>query len=439
MKLRRVVTVFLQEPEGSRILLGRRSKKVRTYPEHWAGVSGSIEDGPLRQAYIELEEETGLSRKQLTRLGTGRRVRTTDWEMGTLWIIHPFLFRCEKTEVLRRNWEHTRFEWKEPGAIQGLTTVPSLWEAYVSAQDADQSDGLPSAKRIFQQIEEDTSHGAEELGLWTLDALLAHLNAIRARDADERNLAEKFSGTCAKALKLRPSMAPPISAALEAFQAVKQAENTEEGHRAVESMTSRREAAPLEAARRAAETIKANVTVVTLSYSSTVLATLHEAAQNIARLVVGESRPAFEGRRTAKLAASFGIPVTLATDAGAASLVKEADLVLLGADALHEDGSAVNKTGSTALSATAQFFDCHRLFIATESKILPSGHQPEFEQKAPSELGEPIQDVDASNLYFERVPPELVEKITAENGTLSSGRIGELAEQRKQLCDALRE
>ncbi len=165
-------------------MLGQRSREVSTYPERWAGVSGSIEDGPLRQAHIELEEETGLSREQVTRLGTGRRVRTTDWELGTRWIIHPFLFRCEKPEVLRRNWEHIRFEWKEPEAIHDLNTVPRLWEAYVSARNATRSDGSPPARRIFQQVEQDTRHGAEELGLWTLDALLAELKSLSAHCAE---------------------------------------------------------------------------------------------------------------------------------------------------------------------------------------------------------------------------------------------------------------
>ena len=155
MKLRRVVTVFLQEPQGDRVLLGRRSTEVRTYPGHWAGISGSVENGPLRQALVELEEETGLSEGQVTWLGTGRRVRTTDWGLETRWIIHPFLFRCEQPDVLRRNWEHTRFEWKKPDAMRELSTVPELRTAYENGtldRDTYRAKMVALASRI-QQIE----------------------------------------------------------------------------------------------------------------------------------------------------------------------------------------------------------------------------------------------------------------------------------------------
>lgn len=433
MRLRRVVTAFLQEPEGRRVLLGRRSEKVNTYPGRWAGISGSIEDGPLQQALTEIREETGLPDDQVTRLGTGQRVRATDWELGTRWIIHPFLFRCEKPDVLRRNWEHTRFEWREPDAIRGLSTVPKLWQAYASAREAARNDGLPPVEDIFGRIERDSRHGAEDLGLWTLDALLAGLRDLH----DEADMESRSREMCAEALHLRPSMAPPLSAAAEAAHELTEAPTPEAGRDAVENLLNRREAAPLDSARHAADEISAGATVVTLSYSSTVLATLHEAADKMGRLIVGESRPANEGRRTAKLAASFGIPVTLATDAGAASLSRDADRVLLGADALLEDGSAVNKTGSLALAAAAEFYGCPRLFVTTESKILPAGHEPEFEEKSPDELGDPIEGVERSNVYFERIPGELTGLVTVESGTLTAGRLQQVASRRKELCDML--
>ncbi|MEF8788321.1 MAG: hypothetical protein V5A84_04560, partial [Planctomycetota bacterium] len=350
-----------------------------------------------------------------------------------------FLFRCDRPELVRRNWEHTRFEWKHSDAIKELTTVPRLRDAYVSARNAARSGGLPGADDILRQVEKDAQHGAEELGLWTLDALLADLKSIQSRCEDHAEVVSEFRKTCTEALAVRPSMAPPVSAAAEAFSAVQDAESPADGQHALTEILNRREAAPLEAARRAAEHVKSDAGVVTLSYSSTVLATLHQAADRLDRLIVGESRPANEGRRTAKLAVSFGIPVTLATDAGATSLTQQADLLLLGADALQEDGSAVNKTGSTALAAAAGLFDCPCLIVTTESKVLPTGRETELEEKPPEELGESIRGVDVSNVYFERVPPRLIDTIAGENGTLSPERIRELAGWRKNLCDLLRQ
>ena len=61
-----VVTVFLEYER--KILLLRRSLKVRTMQSLWAGISGYIEDknkDSVWQALKEIEEETGLSNEMV--------------------------------------------------------------------------------------------------------------------------------------------------------------------------------------------------------------------------------------------------------------------------------------------------------------------------------------------------------------------------------------
>ena len=49
MRLRHVVTSFLEAPDGARVLLGRRSEDVGTYPARWAAISGSVQaESPRR-------------------------------------------------------------------------------------------------------------------------------------------------------------------------------------------------------------------------------------------------------------------------------------------------------------------------------------------------------------------------------------------------------
>ena len=61
MKSKKVVTSFLQFNE--KILVMKRSTKVKAHKQMWGGVSGYLEKGeePLTRALIEIQEETGLS------------------------------------------------------------------------------------------------------------------------------------------------------------------------------------------------------------------------------------------------------------------------------------------------------------------------------------------------------------------------------------------
>ncbi len=405
MQLRHVVTCFLNHPEEPTVLLGHRSDEVHTYPGHWAAISGSVETAdPVEQAFREIAEETGLARDQVRLEAEGWPIRFTDWDLGTVWVVHPFRFRCLAPDQVRRDWEHVRLEWVRPERMGRLTTVPKLQEAYVSA---DSADGRPDHEWAFRRIERDREHGAEELGLWTLMAL--QIVADRAP--------EDLEEACRRALSLRPSMAAVRSAALDAYGAVR--EHGGDASDAIQAVLDEREANSVRVGESAAARLPDGAMVVTISRSFSVLATLREAAERVDRLVVAESRPACEGRGTAELAASFGIEVELMTDAAAPGILGAADVVLFGADSLLADGSLVNKTGTFALCCAAQKHDVPALAVATQSKILPAGFRPRMEEMSPDELGKPIEGVQRRNVYFEQVPAEMIAETVAADGPLT--------------------
>ncbi|WIA12133.1 hypothetical protein OEZ85_012206 [Tetradesmus obliquus] len=70
-------------------------------------------------------------------------------------------------------------------------------------------------------------------------------------------------------------------------------------------------------------------------------------------VIVCESRPLCEGVSMARRLAAAGLNVTLITDAQAGVFVEQADVVLLGADAVTPDG-VVNKVGSRLLALAAK-------------------------------------------------------------------------------------
>ena len=124
---KQVVTCFL-ESEGE-ILLLRRSQQVGTYQGRWAGVSGYLETTPDKQALTEIAEETGLGEEDIKPVRKGDPLTVEDEELGTRWIVHPFLFHIRDRSKIRIDWEHKELKWITPGDISSYNTVPMLKEA----------------------------------------------------------------------------------------------------------------------------------------------------------------------------------------------------------------------------------------------------------------------------------------------------------------------
>lgn len=105
-----------------KILLLKRSYRVKTNRGLWSVVAGEVEGDPYRTALNEIEEETGLAKSEIVFILRGKPfdVSLTKNSMTT---IHPFLFSTIKNEI-RLNWEHDEFRWISPKAIEELKLVP---------------------------------------------------------------------------------------------------------------------------------------------------------------------------------------------------------------------------------------------------------------------------------------------------------------------------
>jgi 8-oxo-dGTP diphosphatase len=119
-----VVTCFLES--GGKLLLLRRSQQVGSYQGKWAGVSGYVESPPDEQAVIEIREETRLDAGDIRLLKTGEPLVIDDEELGTRWVVHPFLFHVNTPEKVKIDWEHKEYRWINPVDIDTYDTVPGL-------------------------------------------------------------------------------------------------------------------------------------------------------------------------------------------------------------------------------------------------------------------------------------------------------------------------
>jgi len=120
-----VVTVFLEY--NNKILILKRSNKVKTMKSKWAGVSGYIEqEAPIKRALKEIEEETGLRNENVKLRRIGEPFEAVDTSTPELtWIVHPFLF-SSNTDKVRIDWEHEEYKWIYPKEIKNYETVPRL-------------------------------------------------------------------------------------------------------------------------------------------------------------------------------------------------------------------------------------------------------------------------------------------------------------------------
>lgn len=124
----KVVTAFLMY-EG-KILLLKRSDRVRTMNGMWAGISGYLEDeNPLVQALKEIREECGLSESQVHLLKFAEPLEVRDAQISNIiWIVYPYLFEAS-TKSITLDWEHDEYVWINPIDLGNYKTVPKLNEA----------------------------------------------------------------------------------------------------------------------------------------------------------------------------------------------------------------------------------------------------------------------------------------------------------------------
>jgi len=122
----KIVTSFLKNSDN--ILLLRRSEKVKSMKNLWAGISGIIEvdEEPIKRAQIEINEEVGIKESDITLVKEGDIILIESPQYTNhQWEVYPFLFSCTKREI-ELNWENSDSKWICMNELSNFRTVPSL-------------------------------------------------------------------------------------------------------------------------------------------------------------------------------------------------------------------------------------------------------------------------------------------------------------------------
>ena len=126
MRSTKIVTSFIKD--NGKLLILKRSDKVKSMKGLWAGISGIIEKNevPLKRAKIEIFEEVGITEDTITlvRSTEEMKVDSPQYENHE-WEIFPFLFEV-KNPMIKLNWENSDFKWINVEELGNYDTVPSL-------------------------------------------------------------------------------------------------------------------------------------------------------------------------------------------------------------------------------------------------------------------------------------------------------------------------
>lgn len=426
-----VVTVFLRHDAA--VLLLRRSADVGSYSGQWGGVAGHAEGTPESAARQEIHEETGLDPEAVTLVRAGDPFEVADPDLGTLWVVHPYLFDAA-TRAVEPNYETSDYEWVPPTEILRRETVPDLWTSY------------DRVRPTVETVASDTDHGSAYLSVRALETLRDEAAlAGESGDATDTGAWPPLADLARDLRDARPAMPVVENRVNRAMAAASDERTAAAVERAAEAELDRALAADERAAARAAERLPARV--ATLSRSGTVHETLRRADPEA--VLVAESRPGREGVDTAeRLARETAAEVTLSTDAAFAGALArvDADALVVGADAILPDGHVLNKAGTRGATAVAAREGLDRLVVAASDKVLPAAGDGDpavddapppidREERDPAEVYDGPADVAVSNPTFDLTPADRVDAVVTEDGVLAATDVRDLADRHRERAD----
>lgn len=174
-----------------------------------------------------------------------------------------------------------------------------------------------------------------------------------------------------------------------------------------------------------AKRIRDGSVVFTHCHSSTVICLLAKAkaeGKNF-KVICTETRPAFQGRITAKELVDLGIETTFIVDSAARTFMGNVDVVIVGADAITSEGNVVNKIGSSSIAVLAHEARVPLYVVSELLKFDPETLQGEcekIEQRNPAEVwDEAPPKLTVRNPAFDVTPNRYIHGLICEEGIIA--------------------
>jgi ribose 1,5-bisphosphate isomerase len=175
--------------------------------------------------------------------------------------------------------------------------------------------------------------------------------------------------------------------------------------------------------------------VFTHCHSSTVTRLLAKAKETGKKfsVVCTETRPAFQGRLTAKELVELGIPTTFIVDSASRTFMRDVDLVIVGADAITSEGNVVNKIGTGGIAVLAREARKPFYVVSELLKFDPAtlgGECEKIEQRNPAEVwAEAPKVLKVRNPAFDVTPNRYIHGLICEEGIIAPQSIVQIMRQ----------
>jgi ribose 1,5-bisphosphate isomerase len=186
-----------------------------------------------------------------------------------------------------------------------------------------------------------------------------------------------------------------------------------------------------------AELIQEGYTVMTHCHSSitsAIFVRAHELGKNI-KAICTETRPRYQGRKTAKELVSAGIPTTQVVDSAMRWIARKEsiDMIIIGLDAVTSQGTILNKIGSRLLALAAKESDIP-LYVAGSLLKFDSdtvfGNRTVIEMRDDEEItldwADAPEDLKVLNPAFESVSRDLIDALITEEGVFPPSIVYEI-------------
>jgi translation initiation factor 2B subunit (eIF-2B alpha/beta/delta family) len=278
---------------------------------------------------------------------------------------------------------------------------------------------------VIEQFEALELHAARS-GREVMDALTQMVQDSRAPNTAA--MAAEIEAGVDALLAAMPAYAPPLNIMHRLMSRVEEAQNTgatsHDLRRAFELEAAAFHEWSASARERiaayGAEIIPDGARVFTYTLSETALRTLREAARRGKRfrVLVTESRPNNDGLVTAVELSKEGVDVSVSLDACIAELIPQSDLMMVGAEAIMPDGSAVCKVGTYPSALVAKSCGVPVYVTVDTLKFNVAGLALKVDPIRRSD----VMAADSARVIghlFDRTPPELLRAIITERGILS--------------------
>ena len=121
-----VINIFVKHQD--KILLLKRSHKVRSYAGKWNAVSGYLDEvKPVKEKVLEeLSEELGIQQDNISSIHFGKFWKLQDKKVNKTWLIQPVLVELLEQPKIKLDWEHTEYRWIKSEELTKFDIVTKL-------------------------------------------------------------------------------------------------------------------------------------------------------------------------------------------------------------------------------------------------------------------------------------------------------------------------